>query len=59
MFKSTRVPEGTFFVVGDNLGKSFISRIPEFGSVVSEQMRGKPLFLFWSSGHSRMACPAR
>lgn len=58
-FKPTRVPEGAFFVVGDNLGNSFDSRIPEFGPVFSEQLRGKPLYLYWSPDHSRIGCPTR
>jgi signal peptidase I len=59
MFESTKIPEGTFFVVGDNLGQSFDSRIPEFGPVVPDMIRGKPLFLYWSPGHSRLGCPTR
>lgn len=55
-FRTTTVPEGTFFVVGDNLGNSFDSRIPEFGRVTSEMVRGKPLYLYWSSGKSRIGC---
>jgi signal peptidase I len=56
MFKSRRVPEGTFFVVGDNLGNSFDSRIPEFGTVVVGDVRGKPIFLYWSPSRSRIGC---
>ena len=59
MFESTKVPEGMFFVIGDNLGNSFDSRIAEFGPVTSDMVRGKPLFLYWSPGHSRIACPTR
>jgi signal peptidase I len=59
MFESTKVREGTFFVVGDNLGQSFDSRIPEFGPVVPDMVRGKPLFLYWSPGHSRLGCRTR
>lgn len=59
MFKSAKVPEGKFFVVGDNLDSSFDSRIPEFGAVVLDDIRGKPLFLYWSSGHSRIGCRTR
>ena len=55
-FQTTTVPEGTFFVVGDNLGNSFDSRIPEFGRVTSEMVRGKPLYLYWSSDKSRIGC---
>jgi signal peptidase I len=56
MFKARRVPEGTFFVVGDSLGNSFDSRIPEFGPVVLGDVRGKPIFLYWSPSRSRIGC---
>lgn len=56
MFKSRRVPEGTLFVVGDSLGNSFDSRIPEFGPVVLGDVRGKPIFLYWSPSRSRIGC---
>jgi signal peptidase I len=56
MFKSSRVPEGTFFVVGDSLDNSFDSRIPEFGPVVLGDVRGKPIFLYWSPSRSRIGC---
>jgi len=59
IFKSTRVAEGAFFVIGDNLGNSFDSRIPEFGPVVSDQIRGKPVYLYWSPDYSRIGCPTR
>lgn len=55
-FRTTTVPEGAFFVVGDNRGNSFDSRIPEFGGVTSEMVRGKPLYLYWSSDKSRIGC---
>lgn len=58
-FEPTKVREGTFFVVGDNRGKSFDSRSPEFGQVVPDMVRGKPLFLYWSPGHSRLGCLTR
>ena len=53
------VPQGSFFVVGDNLGHSYDSRYAAFGLVGSDQVRGKPLFLYWSPGRSRIGCPVR
>jgi len=58
-FPSTRVTEGSFFVVGDNLSRSFDSRIAGFGLVNRDQVRGKPLFVYWSPGRSRIGCPVR
>jgi signal peptidase I len=58
-FPVTKVPEGSFFVVGDNLGNSNDSRIPGFGFVSASQLRGKPLLLYWSPGHSRIGCRVR
>jgi signal peptidase I len=55
-FATTKVPEGYFFVVGDNLADSNDSRFPEFGLVATDQLRGKPLFIYWSAGHSRIGC---
>jgi signal peptidase I len=56
---STVVPQGTFFVVGDNLANSFDNRIPEFGPVSADMIRGKPLFLYWSPNLRRIGCPLR
>jgi signal peptidase I len=55
-FPSTTVPKGFFFVVGDNLANSRDSRFPGFGLVSVDQLRGKPLFLYWSPGRSRIGC---
>jgi signal peptidase I len=59
MFQSTRVQEGSVFVVGDNMANSFDSRMPEFGLVMPDMVRGKPLFLYWSPRYSRIGCPVR
>jgi len=56
MFKPRKVQEGTFFVVGDNLTQSFDSRVPEFGPVTLDMLRGKPLYFYWSSDSNRIAC---
>ncbi|MGC0778618.1 MAG: signal peptidase I [Candidatus Acidiferrum sp.] len=55
-FQTTKVAEGTFFVVGDNLENSFDSRMPEFGVVTPDMVRGKPLYFVWSPVHSRIGC---
>jgi signal peptidase I len=56
MFQPTKVPDGTLFVVGDNLDHSFDSRVPAFGPVTPDMVRGKPLYFYWSLAHSRIAC---
>jgi signal peptidase I len=53
------VPQGTYFVVGDNLANSYDSRIPEFGPVTADMIRGKPLYLYWSPDLHRIGCPLR
>jgi signal peptidase I len=58
-FSATKVPEGTFFVTGDNLGHSFDSRMPEFGKVTLDLIRGKPAYIYWSTRHGRVACSIR
>jgi len=58
-FPATKVPKGYFFVVGDDLADSNDSRFPEFGLVAANQMRGKPLFIYWSTGRSRIGCRAQ
>ena len=58
-FVPTQVPEGSFFVLGDHLERSLDSRFPQFGFVNFSEVRGKPLYLYWSPGHSRIGCPTR
>lgn len=58
-FPATTVPQGSYFVIGDNLNNSYDSRIRGFGLVKREQVRGKALFIYWSPGESRFGCPIR
>jgi signal peptidase I len=55
-FAAVKVPSGYFFVIGDNLLNSYDSRYPEFGLVSSEELRGHPLYIYWSPGDSRFGC---
>jgi signal peptidase I len=43
-FPPTTVPEGSLFLIGDNLGNSLDSRFPQFGLVPFDEIRGRPLF---------------
>ena len=45
-FQSSIVPDGSLFVVGDNLTNSYDSRFPEFGLVTLNMVRGKPLYIY-------------
>lgn len=58
-FVPVRVAENALFVVGDNLNNSFDSRIEGFGPVRTDQVRGRPLYIYWSAINSRIACPIR
>ena len=59
LFNPTRVPAHSFFVVGDNLTNSYDSRIEGFGFVEADEVRGKPLFIYWSWTRSRIGCALR
>jgi type IV secretory pathway protease TraF len=50
------VPASSFFVVGDNSTNSYDSRIPGFGLVTLDQVRGRPVYIYWSTGKSRIGC---
>jgi signal peptidase I len=58
-FDPVEVPTSSFFVVGDNLPNSYDSRIQGFGFVTASQVRGRPLFIYWSPISSRIGCPIR
>jgi signal peptidase I len=58
-FCPVTLPAGSFFVVGDNLDHSLDSRTPDFGLVTQDQIRGKPLYFYWSPDHSRIGCRVR
>ena len=49
-----RIPEHHIFVIGDDLDNSFDSR--HFGPVDESQLRGRPLYLYWSATRSRIGC---
>ena len=56
---SLTVPPASFFVIGDNLGDSFDSRIGDFGFVKPSQLLGKPAYIYWSPDRSRIGCKLR
>jgi signal peptidase I len=56
-FEAVKIPEGFFFVVGDNLSNSYDSR--SFGLIALNQVKGKALLLYWSPENSRIGCPVR
>lgn len=53
-FKTVKIPEGTLFVVGDNLGNSYDSRF--FGPIPLDEVRGQLKFVYWSTNRSRIGC---
>jgi signal peptidase I len=56
-FDAVKVPSSSFFVVGDNSTNSYDSRIAGFGLVSLDQIRGRPVYIYWSTGKSRIGCP--
>jgi signal peptidase I len=56
-FETVKVPEGSLFVIGDNLDNSYDSRF--FGVIPLDGVRGKPKFIYWSPNHSRIGCNLR
>ncbi|MGB2624151.1 MAG: signal peptidase I [Candidatus Acidiferrum sp.] len=53
-FQTVKVPQGSLFVIGDNLDESYDSRF--FGFVGLDEVRGKALLIYWSSNPSRIGC---
>jgi signal peptidase I len=53
-FGPETVPPGKCFVLGDNRGHSWDSRAPDFGPVDQADIKGKVLYYYWSSDHSRI-----
>jgi len=53
-FDVVKVPDGKLFVLGDNVSNSYDSRF--YGPITIDQVRGKPLFIYWSPGSARVGC---
>lgn len=59
VFEEQKVPEGDYYVVGDNLDHSLDSRSPQFGFVPKEDIVGEAGMIYWSSGRGRFGCVVR
>ena len=59
LYGDVKVPESSFFVVGDNLANSFDSRYRGFGLVRASQLRGRPVYIYWSPNSARIGCSVR
>jgi len=53
-FETVKVPDGSLFVIGDNLDNSYDSRF--FGVVSLDKVRGKALLIYYSPNKSRIGC---
>ena len=52
-----RVPSGRLFLVGDNMDHSYDSRY--YGTIEVSRIRGRPLYIYWSTRNSRIGCQIR
>jgi signal peptidase I len=59
VFDSVKVPPSSYSVIGDNWPNSYDSRIEGFGFVTPSQVRGKPVYIYWSPNSLRIGCPIR
>jgi signal peptidase I len=50
-----RVPDGHYFVLGDNRDNSRDSRFSDFGFIPAENIFGKVIFVWWNTGDPRRA----
>ncbi len=53
-FGPLSIPPGKVFLLGDNLPRSWDSRNQDFGLVDQTSIKGKVLYIYWSTDHSRI-----